>query len=234
MIEVRGSEVAGPVKNGSGPYKDPEGYPKPTLIREVPESVAGPLCDWLCQGKTLSTFCEQPGMPTLPTIRTWREKNKEFHERVNRAMEIGYDTIADQVLTIADSPQFGEVTIKEPSANRGLGRTKIIVDDMINHRRLQVDARLRLLACWYPKRYGPKAQIEHSGQIGLAEQMKAAQARIDNVRDSLPPPQRLTIASGDGLTLPAGDGLTKAVAEVAVQMLQPPILPLGDADTREG
>lgn len=33
--------------------------------------------------------------------------------------------------------------------------------------RLQVDTRLKLLACWNPKKYGSKVGIEHAGGINI-------------------------------------------------------------------
>jgi len=50
---------------------------------------------------------------------------------------------------------------------------------MIEHRKLRIDTRLKLLAKWNPKKYGDKQAIEHSGEInvGLADRISAARKR---------------------------------------------------------
>ncbi|HXD37446.1 MAG TPA: hypothetical protein VN624_12375, partial [Rhodanobacter sp.] len=40
-------------------------------------------------------------------------------------------------------------------------------EDMLGHRKLRIDTRLKLLAKWDPKRYGDKQQLEHSGTLSL-------------------------------------------------------------------
>jgi hypothetical protein len=50
---------------------------------------------------------------------------------------------------------------------------------MVEHRKLRIDTRLKLLAKWNPKKYGDKQAIEHSGEVtfGLAERINAARKR---------------------------------------------------------
>lgn len=113
----------------------------------VPDDIADALCDWLALGKPLRAFCRLPGMPARSTIDSWRQVDADFAGRVARARDIGHDAIADDCTAIADGED-------NP-------------DEDVHRSRLRVDTRLKLLACWDPRRYGNKAQVEHSGQISL-------------------------------------------------------------------
>jgi len=48
--------------------------------------------------------------------------------------------------------------------------TEVKQEDMLGHRKLQVETRLKLLACWDPRRYGAKVAVDnkHSGAVGFA------------------------------------------------------------------
>ena len=45
--------------------------------------------------------------------------------------------------------------------------TETVVEDMLGHRKLQIETRLKLLAKWDPKRYGKKLDLNnhHTGDI---------------------------------------------------------------------
>jgi len=109
----------------------------------VPADIVEPLCAWLSEGRTLRDFCRQPGMPSRDTLEAWRRKHGEFAHRVARARDIGFDAIADQCATIADD---------EDKPGEDAQRSK-----------LRVETRLKLLACWDPRRYGNKVQVGGDG-----------------------------------------------------------------------
>ena len=63
-----------------------------------------------------------------------------------------------------DTPQKGTKTVR-----RGEGENSTVETteaDMIEHRRLQIDARKWLIGKMAPKKYGDKQQIEHAGPDG--------------------------------------------------------------------
>jgi len=125
----------------------------------VPPAIAAALCEWLAEGNTLRAFCRQPGMPSRRTVDYWREKDPEFAARVARARDDGYGAIAEDCVAIADDGLND--TYVDDDGNQ---RTE---HDVIARSKLRVETRLKLLACWDPKRYGPKSQVEHSGAVSL-------------------------------------------------------------------
>lgn len=76
-----------------------------------------------------------------------------FAAQYTRAREIGYDRLADELLKIADTPQHGVKTTTKATG------TETTEGDMIEHRRLQVDARKWMLSKMLPKKYGDKMAL---------------------------------------------------------------------------
>lgn len=115
--------------------------------------LAAEICERLSDGEPLRQICRDDHMPAWTAIYAWAAKDKELSERIAQAREQGYDAIAEDLLQIADTPLIGET---ETSSNNGLTVTR---QDMLGHRKLQIETRLKLLAKWNPKKYGDKTFI---------------------------------------------------------------------------
>lgn len=130
------------------------------------------ICERLSQGEPLAQICRDEHMPNRVTVWRWAEADKDTMQRIAQARATGFDAIAEQCLVIADTPMEGvEVTIDDKGASsekRG---------DMLGHRKLQIETRLKLLAKWDPKRYGDLQKIEHSGTVDVAATLLAARKR---------------------------------------------------------
>ncbi len=109
----------------------------------------------LSNGKPLRQICREKEI-AWKTIYDWMMARPDFSARIAKARELGQDAIAEECLDIAN--------------NLNLGVTKTYKDgvvveakeeDMLGHRKLQIETRLKLLAKWNPKRYGDK--LTHSG-----------------------------------------------------------------------
>lgn len=100
-------------------------------------------------------------MPAWRTVYDWRDADPEFAARIARARDSGFDAIAEEALEIADTPQEG---IRVESDASGF---KTVREDMLGHRKLRVETRLKLLAKWSPKRYGERVDVAHSGNLSL-------------------------------------------------------------------
>ena len=90
-------------------------------------------------------------------IYFWMARDDDLAAHIARAREVGYDNIAEQCLQIADTPEWGE-EVTETTDDKG----KVIVSkrrvDLLGHRKLQVETRLKLLAKWSNK-YSDKTLI---------------------------------------------------------------------------
>lgn len=138
--------------------------------------------DWVSEGQTLADFCRLPGMPNASTIYDWMLKDSEFQERFARARACGYDMIAQDCIRIADTPnEMYEESITDESGSTGAKvSTKRTRRDALNHRRLQVETRLKLLSKWDPKRYGDVLKAQLTGKDDSPIETKSTVTVDDN------------------------------------------------------
>lgn len=137
------------------PQKKKTGRPS----KYTPE-VAQKMCEMLAEGIPLREICRQDGFPEWRTVYDWMYRDDALGDAgvgisaaIARAREIGYEALAEQCLLIADNPQFGQ---KQIMTDQGTSTT---VEDMLGHRKLQIETRLKLLAKWNPKRYGDRVAL---------------------------------------------------------------------------
>lgn len=144
------------------------------------------ICERIAQGEPLRQICRDPRMPAFQRVYEYLAHNEEFAGRIARAREIGFDAIAEEALEIANTPVFGEETEDDGE------KVKVKRGDMLGHRKLQIETRLKLLAKWSPKKYGERSAMELTGADGgpvqiteteraakLAAILQAAKARKD-------------------------------------------------------
>jgi|ERR1035438_4045503 hypothetical protein len=145
-------------------------------IEYDPQKTCAELALWLAEGQTLRDFCRQPGKPSYGTVYDWLEANPELYSRIARARLIGEEVIHQQCLAISDNTLMGEIVTRKPYTFEGAviidkaGDPVILTErktaDMIEHRKLMIDTRLKLLAKWNPKKYGDRNFNEQSGPDG--------------------------------------------------------------------
>lgn len=92
-------------------------------------------------------------MPHIATVMRWLAASKDFREQYVRARDIQADVLFDEIQHIADTPVIGLKTVMKAT---GVETTE---GDMIEHRRLQIDARKWMLGKMSPKKYGDKTTI---------------------------------------------------------------------------
>ena len=106
--------------------------------------LAAEICSKLADGLSLKAICLGDDMPDKATVYRWIAKHDEFRDLYAHAREDQADTLADEIVDIADNCER----------------------DDANKARLQVDARKWVAAKLKPKRYGDKVTNEHTGPDG--------------------------------------------------------------------
>jgi hypothetical protein len=131
------------------------------------EALVPAMCERMANdGIPLEVLAREFGVPTR-TINHWREDDKDIDAQFEDARRVGADTIAWQCMTIANTPQEGRVIVEKGD------RTEVQVGDMLGHRKLQIDTRLKLLAKW-DKRYAERQEINHLGKVTLEQLITGA------------------------------------------------------------
>lgn len=105
-------------------------------------------------GEPLTEICRDLKIH-YTTWREWCTKDPALDIAHGRARDEGFDALAASCLKIADTPLEGvETTTDEDGVSEKRG-------DMLGHRKLQIETRLKLLAKWDPRRYGEKIEATH-------------------------------------------------------------------------
>jgi hypothetical protein len=113
--------------------------------------IARIICEQLSEGIPLRQICrENEGFPAWRTVYDWMGRDEALSASISRARDIGYDAIAEECLQIADTIEFGQ---KQVMTDEGTATT---VEDMLGHRKLRIETRLKLLAKFHPTKYGDK------------------------------------------------------------------------------
>ena len=133
--------------------------------------IADEICVRIAEGEPLRKICHDLHMPSWQAVYQWIEKDEGFARRIARARDLGFDAIAEEALEISDTPVVGEETEDDGE------KVKVKRGDMLGHRKLQVETRLKLLAKWCPAKYGEKRAVDLTVNESLADRLARARAR---------------------------------------------------------
>lgn len=156
------------------------------------ETIAAEICSRLISGddgraRSLRSVCRDEDMPSVATVFLWMARHPEFSAQYARACEARADADAEDIREIADTPVMGIIQKLErqqitpgdddaPIDPDGFAEStgapfKLVVteekrQDMLEHRKLQIDTRKWLMERMRPKKYSPRHLLEHSGPGG--------------------------------------------------------------------
>lgn len=120
----------------------------PQVIEEVLSRIA--------QGETLASLGRELGFhPQSWAVRI--RADEELAIAYAEAREIGHDALADQTLEIADGTRASS--------------------EHVQLSKLRIETRLKLLACWSPKKYGSKQTVDVGNKEG--ETLKVETTPVD-------------------------------------------------------
>ncbi len=154
-------EATEAISKAQAATKKPTGRPS----KYTPE-IAQKMCELLSEGVPLREICRMEGFPAWRTVYDWMYRDDALGQEgvglsaaIARARDIGYEAIAEECLIIADTPKIGVKKTFNSGAGEDEDSMTVTEDDMLGHRKLQIETRLKLLAKWNPKKYGDKVQV---------------------------------------------------------------------------
>jgi hypothetical protein len=136
-------EVAKPKKAG-----------KPTTYTE---SIALVICIRIAEGESLRQILKDDGMPAQSTVYEWLLRHERFAEQYARARDEQAETLADEIIQIADEqPEIVVVTDKKTGA---------VIEHKLDGAFLQwqknrIEARKWTAMKLKPKKYGDRLGVE--------------------------------------------------------------------------
>ncbi len=125
------------------------------------DDLADIICERLADGQSLRTICADEAMPSQSMVFRWLadDRHVAFREQYAKAREAQADTLADEILDIADDARNDWMQREEGLAFNA---------EHVQRSRLRVEARKWLAGKMRPKKYGDSARLEHSGPDGGA------------------------------------------------------------------
>ena len=141
------------------PLKPRKGHKKPGQPSKYTQAIGDKICELLAAGKSLNEVGVTPGMPAKSQILRWaaHSDNVGFRDQYAKAMEIRLESMADDLIDIADD---GRNDWMERNGEQ------VTNPEALNRSRLRCDVRKWALSRLLPKKYGDKIQQEISGQDG--------------------------------------------------------------------
>lgn len=137
------------------------------------QEIADEICFRLGHSESLRSILRDEHMPSMSMVFRWLadDKYKNFREQYTFAREVGLESIADEIMEIADEdPEVTE--IKDRNGN--------VVDIKIDsgyvaYQRNRIDARKWILSKQLAKKYGDRTVTELTGADGGAIQIDDAE-----------------------------------------------------------
>ena len=124
------------------------------------QQIADHICTELSKGKSLRSILKEDGMPAYQTVYVWLASNPQFQDQYTRAREDQADTLADEIIAIAD-----EVPEVVPVIDK---RTGELIEHKLDNAFLQwqknrIDARKWTAMKLKPKKYGDRVALTGAG-----------------------------------------------------------------------
>ena len=120
------------------------------------------ICARISDGESIRKISKDEDMPHMSTIFRWLTLYPEFKEQYEISMQERLQGMAEELLDIADNG-VNDWMERNEKDNPGY----VYNGEHVQRSRLRVDIRKWFLSKHLPKVYGDKAQVEHSGEIGL-------------------------------------------------------------------
>lgn len=103
------------------------------------------ICTWIAEGKSLRSYCREHARE-MCTVYKWMREEKDFAQRYARAHDDRADSLADEIVDIADEAVGG-------------------TNDDIQAARLRIDARKWVSSKLKPQKWGEKVEIEQKSHV---------------------------------------------------------------------
>lgn len=125
---------------------------------EFTQEIADAICERLADGESLRSICRDESMPAKSTVFKWLAQLDDFADQYARAREAQADTLADEILEIADDASRDTIATEKNGEQMN--------SEWVTRSRLRVDARKWLASKMAPKKYGDRinADVTSNGE----------------------------------------------------------------------
>jgi hypothetical protein len=115
--------------------------------------IVNELCARIVEGESLRSICRDDAMPGLSTVFKWLGEHPEFVDQYTRAKEEQAETMADEIVSIADEQDYEKIEVD------GVALAVKFDSTAVARNRLRMDARKWVASKLKPKKYGDKLEL---------------------------------------------------------------------------
>jgi hypothetical protein len=126
------------------------------------QEIADEICEHLIEGMSLRSICLADNMPSAGTVCRWLAAGPDFREQYERARDAQADTLADEMLDIADDGSNDWMERKDAD-DQSIGWREN--GEAIGRSKIRIDTRKWIASKLKPKKYGDKLDVEHGGKV---------------------------------------------------------------------
>lgn len=148
---------------------------------EYTQEMADYICEQLVEGRSLRSICREESTPCVATVFGWFRAYPEFLKQYEKAKEEQADSLAEEMLDIADD---GTNDWMEKHDKDGNNIGWQVNGEHVQRSRLRLDARKWIASKLKPKKYGDKQEIEHKGNITLGSILSDIDGRSRGLQGS--------------------------------------------------
>jgi len=130
------------------------------------------ICERLADGESLRKICASDDMPNKATVFRWLAGNATFRDQYACAREVQADTLADEIVDIADDGSNDYMETEQGGVKYD--------GDAVARSKLRVDARKWVASKLKPKVYGDKTLIGSDPDNPLPTAMNVSFVRAGN------------------------------------------------------
>lgn len=139
------------------------------------EELSDVICGRIALGESLNSICKNDEeMPCMATVFSWMRLHEDFLNNYTRAREEQAETLADEIIEIADDGT-GDLTMDKDGNER-------INHEVVARSRLRVEARKWVASKLKPKKFGEKITNEIKNADG--EEFKVNKSLSENELNS--------------------------------------------------
>jgi len=132
------------------------------------------ICFAIANGASSYKLCDQPRMPTMPTLYGWLAVDPVFRKMWDEAMQLRAEKLVEEILEIADDSSDDVDYTDEHGVQH-------INGENIARSKLKVDTRKWLASKLLPKKYGDKTILSGDDENPLQLQVTAMVASSDDL-----------------------------------------------------
>jgi len=130
------------------PTKEKRKVGRPSIFTD---SMMDAICARLSLGESMRKICLDPDMPDQVTIFRWLRENELFRQQYTRAREEQAETLADEIIGIADDDHNDQIIDDQGTVRQNT--------EYLQRSRLRVEARKWVASKLKPKKYGDRLDL---------------------------------------------------------------------------